>query len=119
MVEAGEIEFAPCHEHSSVGPMAGVTTASMKVYQVKNITHDNVAYSNLNEGYGKVLRYGAYSGDVITKLHWMNDVLAAVLSEALANSENGIDIRQWSFVITSPLYAPYLSTFPYPSFRLL
>lgn len=94
MVEAGEIEFAPCHEHSSVGPMAGVTTASMKVYQVKNITHDNVAYSNLNEGYGKVLRYGAYSGDVITKLHWMNDVLAAVLSEALANSENGIDIRQ-------------------------
>jgi len=94
MVEAGEIEFAPCHEHSSVGPMAGVTTASMKVYQVKNITHDNVAYSNLNEGYGKVLRYGAYSEDVITKLHWMNDVLAAVLSEALANSENGIDIRQ-------------------------
>jgi hypothetical protein len=94
MVEAGEIEFAPCHEHSSVGPMAGVTTASMKVYQVKNITHDNVAYSNLNEGYGKVLRYGAYSGDVIAKLHWMNDVLAAVLSEALANSENGIDIRQ-------------------------
>ena len=94
MVEAGEIEFAPCHEHSSVGPMAGVTTASMKVYQVKNITHDNVAYSNLNEGYGKVLRYGAYSGDVITKLHWMNNVLAAVLSEALANSENGIDIRQ-------------------------
>ncbi len=94
MVEAGEIEFAPCHEHSSVGPMAGITTASMKVYQVKNTTHGNVAYSNLNEGYGKVLRYGAFSEDVITKLRWMNDVLAAVLSEALANSENGIDIRQ-------------------------
>ncbi|HJO91596.1 MAG TPA: DUF1116 domain-containing protein, partial [Anaerolineales bacterium] len=94
MVEAGEVKFAPCHEHSSVGPMAGVTTASMKVYEVNNTTHGNVAYSNLNEGYGKVLRYGAFSEDVITKLRWMNDVLAPVLSEALAKSENGIDVRQ-------------------------
>ena len=94
MVEAGEVKFAPCHEHSSVGPMAGVTTASMKVYEVTNTTHGNVAYSNLNEGYGKVLRYGAFSDDVITKLRWMNDVLAPVLSEALVKSENGIDVRQ-------------------------
>jgi hypothetical protein len=94
MIEAGEIEFAPCHEYDSVGPMAGVTTASMQVYKVINSTDGNMAYSNLNEGYGKVLRYGAYSEDVIKKLHWMNDVLAPVISDALDSSENGIDIRQ-------------------------
>ena len=66
MVERGEVEFAPCHEHSAVGPMAGVTSASMLVYVVENATHGNRAFSNLNEGYGKVLRYGAYSPEVLT-----------------------------------------------------
>jgi hypothetical protein len=93
VVKSGEIDFAPCHEHQTVGPMAGVTSASMKVYVLENITHGNKAYSNLNEGYGKVLRYGAYSEDVIKKLHWMNDVMGPILSDALTQSENGIDIR--------------------------
>ncbi|MEK6223110.1 MAG: DUF1116 domain-containing protein, partial [Chloroflexota bacterium] len=51
MVEAGEVEFEPCHHHNSVGPMAGVTTSSMMVYEIENVTHGNKAYSNLNEGY--------------------------------------------------------------------
>lgn len=93
MVEAGEIDFAPCHHHNTVGPMAGVTSSSMKVYEIENITHGNKAYSNFNEGYGKVLRYGAYSEEVIAKLHWMNDVMGPVLAEALASMENGIDMR--------------------------
>ncbi|MBC8336303.1 MAG: DUF1116 domain-containing protein [Anaerolineales bacterium] len=92
MVESGEIEFDACHHHDTVGPMAGVTSASMKVYVVENVEHGNKAYSNLNEGYGKVLRYGAYSKEVIKKLHWMNDVLGTALAEALARSD-GIDIR--------------------------
>ncbi|MBI5712242.1 MAG: DUF1116 domain-containing protein [Chloroflexi bacterium] len=92
MVERGEIEFAPCHEHNTVGPMAGVTSPSMKVYVVENVTHGNKAYSNLNEGYGKVLRYGAYSEDVLKRLRWMNDVLGVVLTDALAQSD-GIDMR--------------------------
>jgi hypothetical protein len=92
MVEGGEIEFAPCHHHSTVGPMAGVTSASMMVYEVENVTHGNKAYSNLNEGYGKVLRYGAYSEEVITKLRWMNDVMGPILTEALSTGD-GIDIR--------------------------
>lgn len=91
-VESGEIEFDACHHHDTVGPMAGVTSASMKVYIIENIEHGNKAYSNLNEGYGKVLRYGAYSEEVIKKLHWMNDVLGTALAEALARSD-GIDIR--------------------------
>ncbi len=93
MVEAGEVEFAPCHHHQTVGPMAGVTSASMQVYIIENQTHGNKAYSNLNEGYGKVLRYGAYSPEVLAKLRWMNDVMGPALAEALAASEGGLDIR--------------------------
>jgi hypothetical protein len=92
MVERGEIEFAPCHEHGTVGPMAGVTSASMLVYVVENATHGNRAFSNLNEGYGKVLRYGAYSPEVLKKLHWMNEVMGPVLADALDASE-GLDLR--------------------------
>ena len=92
MVERGEVEFDSCHHHGAVGPMAGVISASMKVYVVENAEHGNKSFSNLNEGYGKVLRYGAYSEDVLKKLHWMNDVLGNALSDALAKS-NGIDLR--------------------------
>ncbi|MDA1330076.1 MAG: DUF1116 domain-containing protein [Chloroflexi bacterium] len=92
MVEKGEVDFEPCHHHSSVGPMAGVTTASMMVYVLENETHGNKAYSNLNEGYGKVLRYGAFSKEIIEKLRWMNDVMGTMLADALAKSD-GLDIR--------------------------
>lgn len=92
MVGRGEVEFDSCHHHGTVGPMAGVTSASMKVYVVENAEHGNKSFSNLNEGYGKVLRYGAYSEDVLKKLHWMNDVLGTALADALAQS-NGLDLR--------------------------
>jgi hypothetical protein len=72
--------------------MAGVTCPSMSVYILENKTHGNTSYSNLNEGYGKVLRYGAYSEDVISKLRWMEDVMAPLLKEAIESSD-GIDIR--------------------------
>ena len=92
LITSGQIELEPCHEHGSVGPMAGVTSASMKVYVIENVTHGNMAYSNLNEGYGKVLRYGAYSENVLKKLRWMNDTMGPVLAEALEMID-GIDIR--------------------------
>jgi len=92
LVEAGEIDFEPCHHHQAVGPMAGVTSASMSVYILENKTHGNKSFSNLNEGYGKVLRYGAFSEDVLTRLRWMEDVMAPVLADAIEAS-GGIDIR--------------------------
>ena len=92
MVERGEVEFDACHHHGTVGPMAGVISASMKVYVEENAEHGNKSFSNLNEGYGKVLRYGAYSEEVLKKLHWMNDVLGTALADALSQS-NGIDLR--------------------------
>ncbi len=92
LAERGEVEFAPCHHHSTVGPMAGVTSASMAVYVVEDRTHGARTYSNLNEGYGKVLRYGAFSPEVLDRLRWMNEAMAPILAEALGRSE-GIDIR--------------------------
>jgi hypothetical protein len=92
MAAAGEIDFAPCHHYGAVGPMAGVTSPSMAVYRVENAEHGNTAYSNLNEGYGRVLRYGAYAPEVLDKLHWMNDIMAPMLATALDKLE-GIDMR--------------------------
>jgi hypothetical protein len=92
MAERGEVEFDACHHHGAAGPMAGVISASMKVYVVENTEHGNKAFSGLNEGYGKVLRYGAYSEEVLKKLYWMNDVLGVALADALAESD-GLDLR--------------------------
>jgi hypothetical protein len=92
LATSGEIDFAPCHEYGAVGPMAGVTSPSMAVYIVENLTHGNRAFSNLNEGYGKVLRYGAYQQDVQERLRWMHEEMAPILGKAIAAS-GGIDVR--------------------------
>ena len=72
--------------------MAGLISPSMMVYVVENKTHGNQAFSGLNEGYGKVLRMGAYAPEVIARLRWMNDVMGPVLAKAIEAS-GGIDIR--------------------------
>lgn len=83
LAASGEIEFDPCHHHDTVGPMAGIVSASMPVIVVKNETFGNVAFNTLNEGIGKVLRMGAYSPDVIERLKWMENVMLPVLSTAI------------------------------------
>ena len=92
LAKAGAVDLEPCHHHRSVGPMAGLISPSMMVYIIENKTHGNKAFSGLNEGYGKVLRMGAYGPDVIARLRWMNDVMAPVLADAIASS-GGLDIR--------------------------
>ncbi len=86
LAESGEITFDSCHHHSAVGPMAGVITASMPVWIVENTAFGNKAYCTLNEGLGKVLRYGAYSEEVIERLNWIEKTLAPVLKETMALS---------------------------------
>ncbi|MFO7730600.1 MAG: DUF1116 domain-containing protein [Spirochaetia bacterium] len=83
LAASGDIEFSPCHHHSTVGPMAGIVTASMPVWIMKNKIYGNMAYATLNEGLGKVLRYGAFADEVINKLKWMKDELAPILKKAL------------------------------------
>jgi hypothetical protein len=92
LAASGRVAFAPCHHHSAVGPMAGIVTASMPVWIVENGTFGNRAFSTLNEGLGKVLRYGAYDAEVIDRLRWMERVLAPLLSRALA-SHGPLDLR--------------------------
>jgi hypothetical protein len=83
IIARGEIEFDPCHHHNAVGPMAGVVTPSMPVLIVENKTFGNKAYCTLNEGLGKVLRYGAFSDEVIDRLKWMETELAPLLAATL------------------------------------
>ena len=84
LAEGGTIAFEPAHHHAAVAPMAGVISPSMPVWVVENAAGGNRAYSNLNEGLGKVLRFGAHSAEVIRRLQWMAKVLAPALSAALA-----------------------------------
>src|SRR5512136_748356 len=83
LATSGDILFEPCHHHSSVGPMAGVMTWSMPVWVVENRTFGNRAYCTLNEGLGKVLRYGAFSEEVLSRLRWMAQDLAPALKKVL------------------------------------
>ena len=83
LAASGDILFEPCHHHSSVGPMAGVVTWSMPVWVMENRPYGNLAYCTLNEGLGKVLRYGAFSEEVIARLRWMAEDLAPALKKAL------------------------------------
>ena len=83
LAASGKIDFAPCHHHGAVGPMAGVISPSMPVWIVANPEHGNRACCNLNEGLGKALRFGANGEEVLTRLRWMAEVLAPALAAAL------------------------------------
>ncbi len=84
--------YSPCHEHAAVGPMAGVVSPSMPVFIVRNRVHGNSAYCTINEGLGRVLRFGAFSPDVLERLNWIETVLAPVLKRAIELS-GGIDLK--------------------------
>lgn len=92
LAASGKIKFSPCHEHDSVGSMAGVTSASMYVHIVKNKTYGNIAYTNLSEQLAKILRMGANDESVIKRLIWMRDVFGPILSEAMELAGE-IDLR--------------------------
>lgn len=101
MLERGEIQFAQCHDFKAVGPMTGIISASMPVFVVKNATHGNLAYTNLNEGIGKCLRFGANSPDVLARLKWFERVLAPTLKAATlaavnstgTGAQEGVDLK--------------------------
>ena len=93
MLENGEIKFIPCHHCNAVGPMGGITSPNMAVFVVENETGANKAYCTMNEGIGKVLRFGAYDEEVVNRLRWMRDVLGPTLGKALRSMENGLAIN--------------------------
>ncbi|MEY8336865.1 acyl-CoA synthetase FdrA [Lachnospiraceae bacterium 62-35] len=93
MLEAGEIQFIPCHHVHAVGPMGGITSANMPVMVVENRLDGTRAYCIMNEGIGKVLRFGAYSEEVVNRLTWMKDVLGPVLGAAVRQIEGGLNLN--------------------------
>lgn len=83
LAASGKITFSPCHHHNAVGPMAGVVTYSMPVWHMVNKTYGNDAYCTMNEGLGKVLRFGACDQEVFDRLHRMRNEYYPVLRQAL------------------------------------
>ena len=65
---AGEIRFAPNHHFDAVGPMTGLTTRNMPVMVVENRAFGNRAYCTVNEGLGKVMRFGGNDDSVLGRL---------------------------------------------------
>ncbi|HKM75112.1 MAG TPA: DUF1116 domain-containing protein [Candidatus Bathyarchaeia archaeon] len=96
LAASGRIPFAPNHHHNAVGPMSGIISPNMPVFVIQDRKHDHKVYSNFNEGLGKVLRYGAYSAEVIQRLSWMRDILAPTLKqtiESVKEQKNGIALK--------------------------
>ena len=92
MAQSGALDFEPCHHYNAVGPMAGITSPSMPIFVVEDKTHGNQTFSTLNEGLGKVLRYGAFAPEVLQRLRWLQEVLGPALGRAI-RSLGGIDVR--------------------------
>src|SRR5437660_6831077 len=92
LAASGALDFEPCHHFNAVGPMAGITSPSMPVFVVEDKTHGNQTFSTLNEGLGKVLRYGAFAPEVLQRLRWMQEVLGPSLGRAIRNL-GGVDVR--------------------------
>ncbi|HYJ69726.1 MAG TPA: DUF1116 domain-containing protein [Nocardioidaceae bacterium] len=78
-----QVSLDPCHHHGAVGPMAGVVSASMWMWVLEDPASGRRTYCSLNEGLGKVLRYGAYSPDVLDRLRWMSTTLGPLLQAAV------------------------------------
>lgn len=92
LLASGEIKLIPCHHVNAVGPMGGITSPNMPVFVVENRTDGNRAYCTMNEGIGKVLRFGAYSEEVVNRLRWMRDILGPTLGRAIREL-GGIDVN--------------------------
>ena len=87
LAASGGIKFKPNHDFDAVGPMTGMTTRSMPVLVVENRTFGNRAYCTINEGLGKVMRFGGNDAEVLRRLAWLRDALGPALGKALRARE--------------------------------
>ncbi|MBO68674.1 MAG: hypothetical protein CL398_10220 [Acidiferrobacteraceae bacterium] len=92
LAETGEFQFHPNHHFATVGPMTGITTRSQPVLVVENRAFGNRAFCTLNEGLGKVMRFGGNDKSVLERLKWIRDVLGPGLSDAL-KTYDGIPLK--------------------------
>ena len=83
LAESGEFSFHPNHHFGAVGPMTGMTTPSQPVLVVENRTFGNRAYCTINEGLGKVMRFGGNDDEVLSRLAWLRDDFGPAIGAAL------------------------------------
>jgi hypothetical protein len=92
LAASGGITFYPNHYFDAVGPMTGITTQSMAVMVVENRAFGNRAYCTLNEGLGKVMRFGGNDAEVRDRLGWLASELGPAMARALADG-GGIALK--------------------------
>ncbi len=83
MADSGEFSFYPNHDFDAVGPMTGMTTLGQPVLVVENRTFRNRAYCTINEGLGKVMRFGGNDEEVLNRLAWLRDDFGPAMGVAL------------------------------------
>ena len=83
LVERGGVKFAPNHHFGAVGPMTGITTRGQPLLVVENRSFGNQARCTINEGLGKVMRFGGNDAEVLARLAWLRDDFAPLLGEAI------------------------------------
>jgi hypothetical protein len=83
LAAGGGVGFAPNHHYGAVGPMTGITTRSMPLLVVENRAFGNPAFCTLNEGLGKVMRFGGNDAEVLARLAWLRDEFGPLLGSAL------------------------------------
>jgi hypothetical protein len=88
----GKYAFHPNHHFGAVGPMTGMTTMSQPVMIVENKTFGNRAYCTVNEGLGKVMRFGGNDAEVLARLAWLREVLGPALGRAIRET-GGIPLK--------------------------
>jgi hypothetical protein len=92
MAGDGAFSFAPNHHFDAVGPMTGMTTKSQPVMVVENRAFGNRAYCAINEGLGKVMRFGGNDAEVLARLAWLRDFLGPAMAAALRDM-GGIELK--------------------------
>jgi hypothetical protein len=90
LAASGAVKFAPNHHFGAVGPMTGITTRSMPLLVVENRAFAGVAearaFCTINEGLGKVMRFGGNDAEVLSRLAWLRDEFGPLLGKALRAS---------------------------------
>ena len=100
LAASGAFAFEPNHHHDCVGPMTGMTTQSQMLLVVENRTFGNRAYCAINEGLGKVMRFGGNDAEVLDRIRWLTTSLGPAI---------GVALREMGGIPLKPLIARGLS----------
>jgi hypothetical protein len=92
LAASGSVAFHPNHHFGAVGPMTGITTVSQPVMVVQNLAFNNRSYCTINEGLGKVMRFGGNDAEVLGRLAWLRDVFGPSLGAAL-RQRDGVALK--------------------------